>query len=136
MDESRNQQYSGVFNETQKERAKPFLKTVALFLVFCMLYQDVIAGAGSDYANSLKASYQKPTTVSKKNVLLSLLSGANSLVFGASAYAADDDPPPPPPKNNTISTNTTSPSKTSTPASQTTTYNVNASKVVAPVFKR
>jgi len=89
MDESSNQQYSGVFNETQKERVKPFIRTVAFFLVFCMFYQDVISAAGPDYASTLKSSYQKPINVPKKNVLLSLLSGAGSLVLGQNAYAAD-----------------------------------------------
>ncbi|MDD4182861.1 MAG: hypothetical protein PHT53_03465, partial [Candidatus Omnitrophica bacterium] len=97
MDESSNQQYSGVFNETQKERIKPFIRTVAFFLVFCMLYQDVISAAGPDYASTLKSSYQKPISVPKKNVLLSLLSGANSLVLGGNAYAdgSDNEAPAP-----------------------------------------
>ena len=91
MDENSNQQYSGVFNETQKERIKPFIRTIALFLVFCMLYQDVISAAGPDYASTLKSSYQKPISIPKKNVLLSLLSGANSLVFGGNVYAQTTD---------------------------------------------
>ncbi|MCK9614632.1 MAG: hypothetical protein M0R48_03905, partial [Candidatus Omnitrophica bacterium] len=113
MDESSNQQYSGIFNETQKERAKPFIRTIALFLVFCMLYQDAISGAGSDYASTLKSSYQKPITLPKKNVLLSLLSGVNSLVFGGSAYAQEKKKDPPP-KQQSYSSPKPSPSPATT----------------------
>ncbi|MFA5337693.1 MAG: hypothetical protein WC330_05115, partial [Candidatus Omnitrophota bacterium] len=82
----------------------------------CMLYQDVISAAGPDYASTLKSSYQKPISVPKKNVLLSLLSGASSLVFGGNVYAEkieNQTPPPPPPKQ------TQTPTKSSPPPAVT-----------------
>ena len=61
-----NQQYWGIFEEEKKKRFRPFLKCIASFLVFCMLYQDVISASGFNYTHLSKTTLQKTTQPPKK----------------------------------------------------------------------
>ncbi|MCF7888191.1 MAG: hypothetical protein K9L76_02815, partial [Candidatus Omnitrophica bacterium] len=46
-DQIKNKDFSesGVFNETQKERFKPWMKVIACVVIFCFLYQDIVRAA-------------------------------------------------------------------------------------------
>ena len=61
-----NQQYWGIFEEEKKERFRPFLKCIAIILVFCMLYQDAISASGFNYTHLSKTTLQKTTQPPKK----------------------------------------------------------------------
>ncbi|MCM8788145.1 MAG: hypothetical protein NC935_08920, partial [Candidatus Omnitrophica bacterium] len=58
---SKEQDWWGVFSEEVKERFKPFIKGICVFIILCMLNQDIVAVAGPDYVSNLKATFQKQT---------------------------------------------------------------------------
>ena len=116
MDEGGERTYSGIFNETQKERFRPYIRFIAWLIIFCFVYQDIASAYGPDFANSLSAQFksskpriQHPVTQQPLNI--SWLTPIKSF-FIQDAYADDDDhkstPPPqqPPPTtvSNTVST--------------------------------
>ncbi|MFA6281443.1 MAG: hypothetical protein WCY05_02945, partial [Candidatus Omnitrophota bacterium] len=93
MENEINQQ-SGLISGMHTPYFKPWMRVVAFFLVFCMLYQDVIAGLGGDYTSALKNTFQKPTNTSKNTILSSLIKGVNSFAFGENAYAKEPEHEP------------------------------------------
>ncbi|MCF7875379.1 MAG: hypothetical protein K9L99_05920, partial [Candidatus Omnitrophica bacterium] len=50
---------SGVFNETQKERFKPWMKVIACVVIFCFLYQDIVRAASPSPIFAYGAPYNR-----------------------------------------------------------------------------
>jgi hypothetical protein len=54
---------SGVFNETQKERFKPWMKVIACVVIFCFLYQDIVRAASPSPIFAYGAPYSRPAVL-------------------------------------------------------------------------
>ncbi|MBU2102728.1 MAG: hypothetical protein KKF80_04975, partial [Candidatus Omnitrophica bacterium] len=103
MDEG-GRQYSGVFNEVQQARFKPFVRVIAFFIIACFLYQDVAFAAGPDFLTSLKTKstfLSQPNTSPRHPLDFASLIGPLKSFFISEVYAQgssikkDNDQPKP-----------------------------------------
>ncbi|MCF7916257.1 MAG: hypothetical protein K9L61_00575, partial [Candidatus Omnitrophica bacterium] len=75
---------SGVFSEKKKERFKPWMKIISIFVIFCFVYQNIVSAAGAPpLASTLNLNYTPIATPSPENPLFS------NMIFGGRVYAGN-----------------------------------------------
>ena len=90
MDKKANKTHSGIFNEVQSPRFKPWMRTIAAIVLFCFCYQDAISAMGGDYERTIKTMLQPstivPTIQHPTGLMVSLLP---QKVYADSPYGSD-----------------------------------------------
>jgi hypothetical protein len=72
--------------EEEESKVKPWIRTVALLLVFCIFSQGVIFACGPDLESTVNLKLQKPAAAASRPLLLSALRALKTL-FITEAYA-------------------------------------------------